>query len=110
MLGRMNGSFLGMSKANEIHSGKKTSRDEMYRDNEAEARFHALLKAAVNTPPAPLKSMTPKGMPPQSRRSDRKALAGKKQARRQIASRDYCTRTGTVVNWNANCETLSTMT
>ncbi len=30
-----------------------------YGDNEAEARFHKLLKAAINTPPNSLKSMTP---------------------------------------------------
>jgi len=34
--------------------------DEKYSDQEAEQRFLAALKAAVKTPPTPLKSMTPK--------------------------------------------------
>jgi hypothetical protein len=34
--------------------------DERYSDQEAQQRFQAALKGALNTPPKPLKSMTPK--------------------------------------------------
>jgi hypothetical protein len=40
--------------------------DEQYSEQEAQQRFQAALKAAVNTPPKPLKSMTrkrPKAQP-----------------------------------------------
>jgi hypothetical protein len=37
-----------------------TKPDEQYSEREAQRRFMATLKAAVNTPPKPLKSMTPK--------------------------------------------------
>lgn len=43
-------------------------RDEQYGEQEAQRRFMAALKAAVNTPPRPLKSMTPKGVPAQSKK------------------------------------------
>ena len=46
---------------------KKTGQDQ-YSKKEAESRFMAALKAAVNTPPKPLKSMTPKGAPSQSKK------------------------------------------
>jgi hypothetical protein len=35
-------------------------KDEQYSDEEAQKRFMQSLKAAVKTPPKPLKSMTPK--------------------------------------------------
>jgi hypothetical protein len=38
---------------------KKTS-DDKYSEQEAQSRFLASLKAALNTPPKPLKNMTPK--------------------------------------------------
>ncbi|MFD1981531.1 hypothetical protein ACFSOZ_02265 [Mesorhizobium newzealandense] len=41
---------------------------DLYGDNEAEDRFRRLLKSAVNTPPAPLKSMTPIGVTAQQKR------------------------------------------
>jgi hypothetical protein len=40
-----------------------------YSDEEAAARFEAALKGALNTPPKPLKSMTPKRDKPQSESS-----------------------------------------
>lgn len=51
---------------------------DTFGNNEAEVRFQRLLKAAVNTPPAPLKNMTQKGMPSQSKKPERKAKAGKR--------------------------------
>jgi hypothetical protein len=38
-----------------------TKNSDAYSEREANQRFMAALKAAVNTPPKPLKSMTPKG-------------------------------------------------
>jgi hypothetical protein len=35
--------------------------DEQYSEQEAQRRFLGTLNAALNTPPKPLKSMTPKG-------------------------------------------------
>jgi hypothetical protein len=56
--------------------------DKTYGDNEAEVRFQRLLKAAVNTPPTPLKSMTPKGTPSQSKDPDRRAKEGVRAPRK----------------------------
>jgi len=47
--------------------------DDQYTKQEAQRRFMAALKAAVNTPPKPLKSMTPKGVPAQSRKRRKRA-------------------------------------
>jgi hypothetical protein len=44
---------------------KKT---DIYIEQEAQQRFMAALKAAVNTPQKPLKNMKPKGVPAQSRK------------------------------------------
>jgi len=41
---------------------------DQYSEKEAQRRFMASLKAAVNTPPKPLKSMTPKGVPAQRKK------------------------------------------
>jgi hypothetical protein len=46
----------------------KKDSDDQYSEQEAQQRFMAALKAAVNTPPKPLKSMTPKGVPAQSKK------------------------------------------
>ncbi|MFZ1008886.1 MAG: hypothetical protein WAN65_18750 [Candidatus Sulfotelmatobacter sp.] len=42
--------------------------DEQYSDEEAQRRFLTAVKAGLNTPPKPLKSMTPKGVPAQSKK------------------------------------------
>jgi hypothetical protein len=42
--------------------------DDQYSDEEAQRRFLAAVKAGLNTPPTPLKSMTPKGVPAQSKK------------------------------------------
>ena len=42
--------------------------NEQYSDEEAERRFVAAVKAGLNTPPKPLKSMTPKGVLAQSKK------------------------------------------
>jgi hypothetical protein len=47
--------------------------NEQYTEHEATMRFMTALRAAVNTPPKPLKSMTPKRPEKQS--------SGKKKAR-----------------------------
>ena len=45
-----------------------TKAEDQYSEQEAQQRFMAALKAAVNTPPKPLKSMTPKGIPAQRKK------------------------------------------
>jgi hypothetical protein len=42
--------------------------NEQYSDEEAQRRFIAAVKAGLNTKPTPLKSMTPKGVPAQSKK------------------------------------------
>jgi len=42
--------------------------NEPYSDEEAQRRFIAAVKAGLNTKPTPLKSMTPKGVPAQSKK------------------------------------------
>jgi len=49
-----------------------TDADQKYSEEEAQRRFMASLKAAVNTPPKPLKSMTPKRAKPQSKKRKKK--------------------------------------
>lgn len=44
------------------------NRDEQYSEEEAQRRFLAAVKAGLNAPPMPLKSMTPKGVPAQSKK------------------------------------------
>jgi hypothetical protein len=51
-------------------SGKQ--HDEQYSEHEATIRFMKALKAAVNTPPKPLKSMTPKRAKAQGGRKAKK--------------------------------------
>jgi hypothetical protein len=41
---------------------------DQYSDEEAQRRFVAAVKAGLNTKPMPLKSMTPKGVPAQSKK------------------------------------------
>jgi hypothetical protein len=43
--------------------------NEQYSDEEAQRRFLAAVKAGLNTKPKPLKSMTPKGVQAQSKKS-----------------------------------------
>ncbi len=47
---------------------QRTHTDDAYTEQEAQQRFEKLVKAALNTPPKPLKSMTPKGVPAQSKK------------------------------------------
>jgi hypothetical protein len=42
--------------------------NEQYSDEEAQRRFIAAVKAGLNTKPKPLKSITPKGVPAQSKK------------------------------------------
>ena len=42
--------------------------NEQYSDDEAQRRFIAAVKAGLNTKPKLLKSMTPKGIPVQSKK------------------------------------------
>jgi hypothetical protein len=42
--------------------------DDQYSEQETQQRFEKLVRAALNTRPKPLKSMTPKGMPSQSKK------------------------------------------
>ncbi len=52
----------------------KTDIDQ-YSEPEAQRRFMAALKAAVNTPPKPLKSMGRKGVPAQSKKRRKRKAA-----------------------------------
>jgi hypothetical protein len=42
--------------------------NEQYSEEEAQRRFLAAVKAGLNTKPQPLKSITPKGVPAQSKK------------------------------------------
>jgi hypothetical protein len=42
--------------------------DNKYSEQEAQRRFVAAVKAGLNTKPTPLKSITPKGVPAQSKK------------------------------------------
>jgi hypothetical protein len=54
-----------------------TKSDDQYSEQEAQRRFEKLVDAALQTPPKPLKSMTPKGVPAQSKkRPKHKAFSG----------------------------------
>jgi hypothetical protein len=45
--------------------------NDQYSDEEAQRRFLVAVKAGLNTKPKPLKSMTPKGVPAQSKKKGR---------------------------------------
>lgn len=45
---------------------------DQYSDREAQQRFEKLVRRALNTPPKPLKSMGPKGMPSQSKKRQKR--------------------------------------
>jgi hypothetical protein len=47
--------------------------NEQYSDEEAQRRFLIAVKAGLDTKPKPLKSMTPKGVPAQSKKSKQRA-------------------------------------
>jgi hypothetical protein len=47
-------------------SNKRQS--DQFSEQETQQRFERLVRAALNTPPKPLKSMTPKGVPAQSKK------------------------------------------
>jgi hypothetical protein len=42
--------------------------DDKYSEEEAQRRFLAAVKAGLATPPKPLKNMSPKGVPAQSKK------------------------------------------
>jgi hypothetical protein len=46
---------------------------DQFSDEEAQRRFFAAVKAGLNTPPKPLKSMTPKGVLAQSKKRQKKS-------------------------------------
>ena len=50
----------GFPMAQTIGAPLMKKSDEQYSEQEAQQRFQAALKGALNTPPKPLKSMTPK--------------------------------------------------
>jgi hypothetical protein len=49
--------------------------NEQYSDEEAQRRFMTAVKAGLNTPPTPLKSMTQKGVPVQSKKRKKRKVA-----------------------------------
>jgi hypothetical protein len=46
--------------------------NDQYSDEETQRRFLAAVKAGLNTKPKPLKSMTPKGVPAQSKKQSKR--------------------------------------
>jgi hypothetical protein len=50
--------------------------DDQYSEEEAQRRFMAAVKAGLNTRPKPLKSMTPKGVPAQSKKHKKRNAVG----------------------------------
>jgi hypothetical protein len=46
----------------------KPKQNEAYSEEEAQRRFLAAVKAGLNTKPKPLKSISPKGVPAQSKK------------------------------------------
>ncbi|HMG78503.1 MAG TPA: hypothetical protein VK591_07460 [Xanthobacteraceae bacterium] len=46
----------------------KPKPEDQYSEEEAQRRFLAAVKAGLNTKPTPLKSITPKGVPAQSKK------------------------------------------
>jgi hypothetical protein len=54
-----------------------TKSDDQYGEQETQQRFEKLVDSALRTPPKPLKSMTPIGVPAQSKkRRKHKAFSG----------------------------------
>ncbi len=51
--------------------------NEQYSDEEAQRRFLAAVKAGLKTKPKPLKSITPKGVPAQSKKRKPRPLAAR---------------------------------
>jgi hypothetical protein len=49
--------------------------DDEYTDKEAQQRFDKLVKIALKTPPMPIKSMGPKGVPAQSKKRRKRKAA-----------------------------------
>jgi hypothetical protein len=50
----------------------KPKPEDQYSEEEAQRRFLAAVNAGLNTPPKPLKNMTPKGVPAQSKKRHKK--------------------------------------
>jgi hypothetical protein len=46
-------------------------KDEQYSERESQRRFKALVQVALKSPPKPVKSMGPKGVPAQSKKRQR---------------------------------------
>jgi hypothetical protein len=61
-------------------------KSDQYSEQEAQRRFMAALKAAMNTPPKPLKSMGPKGVPTQSKKRGALPNAPQDQAEQRKAN------------------------
>jgi hypothetical protein len=56
------------------------NKNDQYSDEEAQRRFLAAVKAGLNTKPTPLKSLTPKGVPSQSKK-DKSIKSGAKSSK-----------------------------
>lgn len=52
----------------------KQRASDQYREQEAQQRFQKLVDAALRTPHKPLKSMTPKSVPAQSKKRRKRAI------------------------------------
>jgi hypothetical protein len=55
---------------------RRESQPVQYSEEEAQRRFVAAVKAGLNTKPTPLKSITPKGVPAQSKKRQAKHRKG----------------------------------
>jgi hypothetical protein len=49
--------------------------DDQYSEQEAQQRFEKLVRSGLNTKPNPLKSMTPRGVPAQSKKRRKRKAA-----------------------------------
>lgn len=49
--------------------------DDQYSEQEAQQRFEKLVHVALKSPPKPIKSMTPKGVPAQSKKRRKRKAA-----------------------------------
>ena len=52
---------------------KESKESDQYPEPQAQQRFKKLVRAALETPPKPLKSITPKGVPAQSKKDRKQA-------------------------------------
>jgi hypothetical protein len=68
MRGRNGANALSRVEERFVMSRHPEHGNDQYSEQETQRRFERLVRAALNTKPKPLKSMTPKGVPAQSKK------------------------------------------